>query len=233
MEQSMSCNITLMSKNSTSDDTDFDREPRGAVQRVYRAIMQDLEGHRIVAGQRLIETDLALRFGAGRNAVREAIQRLAARGVVDISRNRSPMIRVLDAAETMEVLDVAAVMTGLAAASAARHFTPQLHGQQFEGAMKQLSDAGVLAEPGVFSQARRRFYRMMLSIGGNRELQRLFPAIGMHIIYSQFQSPQLKHMRLADYQSIYEAILVNDVSAAEEAARTHVEAVRRILCCDP
>jgi hypothetical protein len=51
------------------DDADFDAAPRGATQSVYRGIMQDLEGHRIVPGQRLVETELASRFGVGRNAV--------------------------------------------------------------------------------------------------------------------------------------------------------------------
>jgi DNA-binding GntR family transcriptional regulator len=212
-----------------NDDTDFGAQAGGAAQSIYRGIMQDLECHRMVPGQRLIETELAIRFGVGRNAVREAIQRLAARGVVDISRNRSPAIRQLDMAETMEVLDVAAVMTGLATGSAARRFEPALHQAAFAQAMQQLIDAGALSEPGVFSQARRGFYRMILSIGGNRELQRLFPAIGMHIIYSQFQSPQLQHVRLADYQAIYDAISRNDVNAAEQAGQNHVETVRRIL----
>src|SRR3546814_3335354 len=55
----------------------------GATQRVYLGILQDLEKHRMVPGQRLVETELALHFGVGRNAVREAMQRLAVRGVVD------------------------------------------------------------------------------------------------------------------------------------------------------
>ena len=211
------------------DDADFDAAPRGATQSVYRGIMQDLEGHRIVPGQRLVETELASRFGVGRNAVREAIQLLAARGVVDTSRNRSPAIRHLDMAETMEVLEVAAAMTGLAARSAARRFDGMQHAAAFNHTMWQLSEAGALSEPGVFSQARRRFYRMVLAIGGNRELQRLFPDIGMHIIHSQFQYPQLQHVRLADYQAIYDAITGKDPSAAERAAHNHVENVRRIV----
>ena len=76
--------------------------PAGSVQRVYRGLLADLDHGRMVPGQRLVETDLAERFGVGRNAVREAMQRLAARGVVDLSRHRSPAIRRLDGEETME-----------------------------------------------------------------------------------------------------------------------------------
>src|SRR3546814_4678101 len=86
----------------------------GATQRVYLGILQDLEKHRMVPGQRLVETELALHFGVGRNAVREAMQRLAVRGVVDLRPNQSASIRKLDINETIEILEVAAEMTSLA-----------------------------------------------------------------------------------------------------------------------
>src|SRR3546814_7324942 len=67
----------------------------GATQRVYLGILQDLEKHRMVPGQRLVETELALHFGVGRNAVREAMQRLAVRGVVDRSEEHTSELQSL------------------------------------------------------------------------------------------------------------------------------------------
>lgn len=202
----------------------------GASHRVYLGIMQDLEARRMVPGQRLVETDLAQRFGVGRNAVREAIQRLAARGVIDPSRNKSPSIRKLDLAETHEILDVAAVMTGLAARTAAAKFDETEHGGLLDAAMAELAEVGPLSEPGHFSRARRKFYRAVLAIGGNRELQRTFPAIGMHIIYSQYQSPLLQEIRLADYRALRDGIVRHDKDASERAALDHVEHVRQLIC---
>src|SRR3546814_8722103 len=71
-------------------------EPAGSARPVFLGILRDLETGRMVPGQRLVETELASRHGVGRNAVREAMQHLAARGVVDLSPNRSPAIRKLD-----------------------------------------------------------------------------------------------------------------------------------------
>jgi DNA-binding GntR family transcriptional regulator len=219
----------MRTKHSAKRRADLGFGHAGASQQVYLAIMQDLENHRMVPGQRLIETDLALRFGVGRNAVREAIQRLAARGVIDTSRNKSPSIRSLDLAETQEVLDVAAAMTALAASAAAQAFRAELHADMLVAAMHELADIGAVGEPGAFSRARRRFYRTILMIGGNRELQRLFPAIGMHIIYSQFRSRQLQDARIADYRAISEAVVAQDIGAAKRAAHDHVEHVRQII----
>lgn len=203
-------------------------EPAGSARRVYLGILGDIDGGRMVPGQRLIETDLAQRFEVGRNAVREAMQHLAGRGVVDLSPNRSPAIRRLDLAECHEVLDVAAAMTGLVARAAADRFGPG-HGETFAAMMEELAAAAQAGEPARFSRARRGFYRTLLLIGGNRELQRLFPAIGMHIIHAQYPSPRIQGIRLADYQAIARAILARDADAAEAAARAHVDHARAVI----
>jgi DNA-binding GntR family transcriptional regulator len=206
------------------------REDRSASShRVFRGIMTDLEVGRMVPGQRLAETDLAARYGVGRNAVREAMQQLAGRGIIDLNRHRSPAIRMLDMAETMEVLDVAEALTALVARTSAAKFDEPLHGALLRSTMTLFAEADTDDEPGRFSRARRHFYRALLVIGGNRELQRLFPAISMHIIYAQYQTRQLRGIRLADYRSIIEAIVRGDAAGAEQAGRDHVSHVRQVI----
>jgi len=208
---------------------DPDQAEAGASQRVYEAVLKDLEEHRLVPGQRLVETELSAALGVGRNAVREALKQLSMRGVVVLSPNRSPAICKFDLAETMEVLDVAGVMTGLVARIAAEKFDAARHRDQLDRAIAIILDDQAAREPGGFSRARRGFYRILLLIGGNRELQRLFPAIGMHIIYSQYQSPRLGDIRRVDYQSIYEAVRAGDFDAAEKAGRGHAERIREVI----
>lgn len=205
------------------------RDPEKSSQRVYRGIMRDLEEGRLVPGQTLAETTLAARYGVGRNAVREAMHHLAARGVIDLSRHRSPTIRHLDNPETFEILAVCSAMTGLAAQAAACHYNPAKHTPLLAKTMNMLTEADVNDEPGSFSRARRHFYRALLLIGGNRELQRLFPAIGMHIIYAQYQSRQLRGIRLADYRHIAEAVADSNMIVAQKAAYDHVNHVREVI----
>jgi DNA-binding GntR family transcriptional regulator len=213
-------------------DMDFSTKT-GAAQRVYRGIMADLEAGLMVPGQRLIETDLAERFAVGRNAVREAMQRLNARGVIDLSRHRSPAVRRLDISETMEVLDVARAMTGLVLRTAAAQCDRVRHDAAFDAAQALLEQAVEADEAGAFSRARRAFYRLLLDIGGNRELQRLFPAIGMHIIYAQYQTRRLRDIRLTDYCAMIAAVRTGDPAAAEAAAHIHVDRVRATLLSLP
>lgn len=207
----------------------MDELSSGTVQRVYQGLLADLDHGRMVPGQRLVETELAARFGAGRNAVREAMQRLAARGVVDLSRNRSPAIRLLDEAETMEVLTVAQAMTALVLNAAASHFDGAKHGAALDDVQAQLEAAAGEDEIADFGRARRQFYRVLLDIGGNRELKRLFPAIGMHIIYAQYPSRRLRGIRLADYQEMIDAVRDGDPAQAAAAGIRHVDHVRAVI----
>ncbi|KRB82260.1 GntR family transcriptional regulator [Sphingomonas sp. Root710] len=203
-------------------------EPAGAGRRVYLGVLHDLETGRMVPGQRLIETELAARFEVGRNAVREAMQHLVARGVVDLSPNRSPAIRRLNLAECMDVMDVASAMTRLAARAAAAGYHPG-HAALVNGVIADLDEAAASGDPARFGRARRIFYRAILLIGGSRELQRLFPAIGMHIIHAQYPSHRLQGIRLADYRAIIDRIAAGDADAAERAVITHVENVRAMI----
>lgn len=215
--------------NDLASDTKTGKQSAGASQRVYLGILQNLEQHRMVPGQRLIETELALQFGVGRNAVREAMQRLSVRGVVDLKPNQSASIRKLDVEETIEILEVAADLTSLAARIAAQKYDPDVHGAAFAEVMDGFSACEDLRQPSEFSRTRRQFYRTLLAIGGNRELQRLFLAIGVHVIYSQHQEYELQQIRLADYRDIYNAVCAKDVSAARMAGRAHVDHERDFI----
>src|SRR3546814_3950846 len=94
-----------------------------------------------------------------------------------------------------EVLDVASAMTRLLVRGAAAAYRPEV-AALLQSAMKDLAEAASASEPGHFGAARRRFYRSLLLIGGNCELQRIFPAIGIHIIHAQYPSTRLQGIRL-------------------------------------
>jgi DNA-binding GntR family transcriptional regulator len=191
--------------------------------------MQALETQRLVPGQRLVETDLAQQYGVGRNAVREAVQWLAAHGVIDLTRHRSAAIRQLDAAETTDALDVAEPLVGLIVATAAQRYQAEEHRVVLEAALAELERGALADTPGAFSQARRHVYRVLIAIGGNSELSRLFRVLGLHIVYAQYRSPGLEQGRLADFQAMAASVMAGDAERGEAAGRAHVAAVRGIV----
>src|SRR3546814_8564949 len=65
-----------------------------------------------------------------------------------------------------------------------------------------------------------------LRFGDNRELRRLFPSVGMHIIHVQYSMPELQKVRRRDYADMAAAVMKKDAALAEAVARRHVDNVR-------
>ncbi len=197
-----------------------------ASESVFLGILHGLEAQRFVPGQRLVEVDLALQFGVGRNSVREALQRLAAEGIVELQRHRGATIRSLSLRETLDVLDVAERMTGLLARSAARAVAAGAPCRPLNESLQGLRLADRARDAQAFAQARRAFYRALLEASGSRELRRLFPSIQMPVVHVQQWVGSLQQLRLADYRAIGAAVAAGDEAGAERAGEDHVRHVR-------
>lgn len=193
---------------------------------VFYGIMNGLAKQKLVPGQRLVEADLAEQYQVSRNSVREALQQLAAQGVVELPRNKGAAIRSLSLQETLEVLDVAERMTGLLAKSAAKGIAAGRPGEPIRDALAELERANADQDVDAFARARRSLYRALLHASGSQELRRLFPSIQMPVVYAQHRPATLQTVRMRDYQAICDAVLRGDEQAADEAGIAHVQNVR-------
>lgn len=204
-----------------------DKEQVSASDLVFFGIVKGLELQQFVPAQRLVEIDLAEQFGVGRNSVREALQRLAAEGIVELHRHKGAVIRSLSMQETLDVLEVAERMTGLLARAAARGAAASGLKTILSESLKAIKVADAASDAVAFTSARRRFYRCLLDMGSNRELQRLFPTIQMPIVYAQHRLPALQKIRLSDYGKIALAVRAGNEDEAEAAGAAHVKHVRQ------
>lgn len=202
------------------------RDSHSAADAIFFGVVSGLEAQRFVPGQRLVEADLAAQFGVGRNSVREALQRLAADGIVDTFRHRGVAIKSLTVQQTLDVLDVAERMTGLLARSAARGIRAGKPSQTIAMALDQLRAAERDQDSEAFGRARRTFYRALLEASGSIELKRLFPSIQMPIVYAQHRFSALQKLRLRDYALIGRSVMDADEEAADAAGVNHVRNVR-------
>ncbi|UUZ75993.1 FCD domain-containing protein [Polaromonas sp. P1(28)-13] len=100
------------------------------------------------------------------------------------------------------------------------------NGQPLVDAIRRLGHSDAAADADGFAKARRDYYRALLTLAGNRELQRLFPAIQMPIVYAQHRLPGLQPIRLQDYRVIAREVLAGDEDGADLAAMAHVHNVR-------
>lgn len=198
---------------------------------IFREIVQGLYKGSYVPGQRLVEADLTAKWNVSRGTVREALNRLSAEGIVTLSRHRGAAIRVLDATEMRDILDVLELMIGMAARLAARRIDENDNRDRFKEAFDALMGFRGQAASFDLIRARNRFYRTLAAIGGNRELQDILGRMHVHLVRVQLQALQdnLVAERFDDYSRVGQAVLAGDARRAELTARQHVRNTGALL----
>ena len=74
-------------------------------QRIERALIEEISVGELAPGERLDETGLALRFGASRTPVREALSRLTAQGVLVSGEKRGVFVSQYTREELSQIFE--------------------------------------------------------------------------------------------------------------------------------
>lgn len=186
---------------------------------------------RFVPGQRLIEADLTRDLKVSRGPVREALNRLAAEGVVELSPRRSAYIRSLSRSEVLELLQVLRAVMGLSVSLAAARIrldgARNLHGftEKLKAAFEHLEVQGAQGDRVLQSIARTRFYDAIFEIAGNRELVRINPVVPTQILRMQvhsFIAVEAHRRQFADYGALYRALMSGNPRQARRIVDLHI-----------
>ena len=180
------------------------------------------------AGERLVERDLAERFGISRIPMREAIQRLEREGLLDIFRNRGAVVRMLGASDVQEIYDMRVLLEGDAIYRSVKRFDDETLARA-ELVHRLLGESSVPRRQGELN---REFHALLYSCCGN---ERLLKAIAE--LPSQVERyERLQAMLLADtpsFQVEHEAILQacreRNARGARAMTVAHLESARRIV----
>jgi DNA-binding GntR family transcriptional regulator len=188
---------------------------------VYQLILDAIDGGELPGGARLVETELAERFGVSRTPVREALKRLEAQGVAAVDGRRL-VVATLDHDQLGELYEVRGVVEGLAARLAARHAAPE-EIAVLRGMVE--ADRALAGRPGELARANKRFHRQMHRASHNRYLDQMLQGMRRSLALLSTTSlgvPGRGEASIAEHDAIIRAIETRDEDAAEAAARLHI-----------
>ena len=114
---------------------------------IFETLRRRIAQQQIAPGAKLRETELAGEFGVPRTRVREAINALQQRGLVERVPNRGAVVVRLDLSQLFHIYAVREVLEGLGARLAAQNAAPEGWRAElalFEGPMKELVAQGDL-----------------------------------------------------------------------------------------
>ncbi len=196
-------------------------EPKTTQKDAYGLILEAIDGHAYVPGDRLVESELAERFGVSRTPIREALQRLETQGLLTRD-GRSLIVASLDHTQMAELYVVRGELEGLAARLAASHATPEE-----VGVLRDLleKDQSYLDDPGAMSRANRRFHKQIHLASHNRFLVQQLDLVhrSMALLATTSIAAEGRPQdTLAEHALIVSAIEAGDGDAAYQALRDHI-----------
>ncbi|MEV7086145.1 GntR family transcriptional regulator [Streptomyces sp. NPDC093085] len=202
---------------------------------VSAGIRRALASGDMVPGQRLIEQELSDTFHATRSSVREALQDLAAEGLVELIPRRGARVRVVTVEEAIQITECRAALEGLCARRAAELATEEERERLREIGvrMREAVDGGALD---TYSLLNRRLHETIADISGQKVAEGLLDRLNAQMVRHQFRlslRPGRPGRSLPQHLDIIEAIRAGDGPAAEAAARAHLESVTTELRATP
>jgi DNA-binding GntR family transcriptional regulator len=196
--------------------------PSGTSQKdAYILVLEAIDHGDYPPGERLVESELAERFGVSRTPIREALQRLETQGVLTRD-GRSLVVSSLDHNQLGELYVVRAELEGLAARLAAQHAAPEEIRVLWDMIRR---DREIVDRPEILSRSNKRFHRQIHLASHNRYLVAQLEMVHRSMVLLATTSLAAEGRgakALDEHAAIVSAIEARDGPAADAAIRSHI-----------
>ncbi|MGR6969783.1 GntR family transcriptional regulator [Streptomyces cynarae] len=198
-------------------------EPLGAVrERVLATLRQEIIAGRLRPGDRLVERELAERFGVSRVPVREAIRALVAEGFVFFETPRRTVVRRLTPTDVKELFELREALevyaAGLASARAGEKDLAEL-----AELLDQAAAATAVGDAETITDINTRFHDRILAMAGNSLLISVMEPVDGRLRWLTRRNEEWPQL-LTEHRELYEAIASGDPDRACAHALAHVRA---------
>ncbi|UXX92955.1 GntR family transcriptional regulator [Streptomyces sp. AD2-2] len=196
-------------------------EPLGAVrERVLANLRQEIIAGRLGPGDRLVERELAERFGVSRVPVREAIRALVAEGFVHFETPRRAVVRPLTPNDVQELFELREALEVYAAGLAASRATTE----ELAEVAELLDRAAAATEAGdaeVITDINSRLHDSIVTMAGNTLLTAALEPVAGRLRWMTRRNEEWPQL-LVEHRELYEAIASGDPDRARAHALAHV-----------
>ena len=187
----------------------------------YELIIEAIDDGDYKPGDRLVEAELAERFGVSRTPIREALQRLETQSF--LNRDGRPlMVASLNHNQVGELYTVRAELEGLATFLAAQHAAPE----EIRVLYNMIeSDREYISDPQQLSRANRRFHNQLHLASHNNflilQLQQVHRAMAL-LANTSLAADGRGESALQEHLDIVSAIEAKDGEGARQALKQHL-----------
>jgi len=220
---------------------------------VYESLREAILQGRLKPGERLMEIQLAEELGVSRTPVREAIRKLELEGLLVMAYRKGVYVTDVKAKDIIDILEIRAVLEGLAAGLAAERITAEeleeveliLHQHKFINSSHQFLEERQENRPLVFSlptdyernliymvEIDTKFHDLIYKASRNKRLEQIIMLLKtqiQHFRTTSLAQPGRTRVATEEHKKILEAIGERNIPLAQELAQKHIENAEEAL----
>ena len=195
-------------------------------EQVYHYLRNEVVTGRLAPGARVNMDELAERLKVSRMPIKEAIERLAGEGLLDVQARRGTFVSRLDPVELAETFEVRCALEVLAGKLALRHLT-KADLERLRELIAAMDKSTAKSDVHLHLEQNAAFHELILTRSGNRKLletwRRLRTPIhvaGIHSRTDNWAERVTREQR--EHRAIVRALEQRDPEAVEQAVTNHI-----------
>lgn len=200
------------------------RVPESLAEAIAEHLGLAIADGRLRPGQRLVESQLCKELSVSRTPLREALRRLSAEGLIELSARRGAKVAELTEKSIRDGFMVRGVLEGLAARLAAASAT-EIHITELRELNAEMKEASERRDARRFFELNTSLHSLIASVGDNPYLASLQRSSAMRS-YRPLLLPLATHDHLLDsvrdHGQIIDAIQAGDTDQAEVVMKQHI-----------
>lgn len=182
----------------------------------------------LAAGERINESDLAMRFGTSRGPVREALRGLEESRLVRSEKNRGVFVREVSVTEADEIYDVREALDQLIGQRVAERATPQQL-RDLEAVLDEMDRATAVQDVKSYHALNLRFHDMLVDFAGNARLTESYRLLTKGLLLYRLRGLQNGGglpVSNTEHKAVVAAVAAHDGLRAGRLLRQHAAASR-------
>ena len=200
------------------------------VDAIRNALESDILSLHFAPGEKIVESDLAIRYSVSRNTIREAVAHLIAQGLLTKVANKGVSVRRFTVQDVQEIFHLRAMLELEAVNVILRNGASVLSLYEIVAELESINRQTHWDD---YVRADILFHRTLVSAAGSPRLTRLYDTILTEVklcIYQTRHYVATPEGNSSSHRVILDAICNGDLPASTEQLRKHIEHVIKRYC---
>lgn len=204
---------------------------------VFQILREGILTQTFQSGERLNVHDLAARLGVSLTPVKDAINRLAAEGLIEIKPRSGTFVTAISPEDVAETFEIRAALECLAAERMLERVTPE-DIERFRKLAEDLEKPVTTEKQRTFHEAKNiEFHALIVELSGNRKLIEMYRNLNAHIQIARIHDSRREwtermEQERKEHREIFHAIEARNRKRLVEALGGHIDRAAQALVGD-